>query len=133
MWGFLLNKHTMGKSKQEMQLIKVAHSVRTWTEQDLQDIAKCQDPVKGPAYFLNNFFYIQHSTKGKMLYKAYDYQKELLACYHNNRFSTSLIGRQMGKCLCGATKIKIRNKSTGEMYEISIEDFYNMQSDLQRK
>ena len=71
MWGFLLNNITMGKSKQELQLIKPAHTVRTWTEQDLQDIAKCQDPVKGPAYFLNNFFYIQHPVKGKILYKAY--------------------------------------------------------------
>ena len=31
-----------------------------------------------------------------------------------------------GKCLCGNTKVKIRNKNTGEIQEISINDFKKM-------
>lgn len=31
-----------------------------------------------------------------------------------------------GKCLCGNTKVKIRNKNTGELQEISINDFKKM-------
>lgn len=31
-----------------------------------------------------------------------------------------------GKCLCGNTKVKIRNKKTGEIQEISIDDFKKM-------
>ena len=31
-----------------------------------------------------------------------------------------------GKCLCGNTKVKIRNKNTGEIKEISINDFKKM-------
>lgn len=131
--GFLLNNVTMGKSKQELQLIKPAHTIRTWTENDLQDIAKCQDPVTGPRYFLENFFHIQHPTKGKVRYTPYRYQRDLLNCYHSSLYAVSLLGRQLGKCLHGSSKINIRNKTTGEVHEISIEDFHNMQSNLQRK
>jgi len=32
----------------------------------------------------------------------------------------------MGKCACGDTEIKIRNKKTGEEKQVSFEDFFEM-------
>jgi len=75
-------------------LIKSANKKQKFTEQDLVDISSCVD---NPHYFLKNFFYIQHPTKGKMKYQAFEYQKELLDSYNNNRFSVNMLGRQMGK------------------------------------
>lgn len=83
----------MGKSL-DGNLIKSAHKKQKFTEQDLEDIALCLDD---PHYFLKNFFYIQHPTKGKIKYDAFDYQKKLLDSYNNNRFSVNMLGRQMGK------------------------------------
>lgn len=78
-------------------LIKKAHVAHRWTEEHLMDLAQCQDPETGPAYFLRNFFYIQHPTQGKIKYQAFNYQDKLLESYHAHRFSVNMLGRQMGK------------------------------------
>jgi hypothetical protein len=53
-------------------------------------------------YFLDNFFYIQHPTRGRMLYHPYDYQRRLIETYHNHRFSISMLPRQTGKTTSAA-------------------------------
>jgi hypothetical protein len=78
-------------------LIKKANTTQRWTEKDIEDLMKCQDMVDGPKYFLKNFFFIQHATKGQIKYDAFDYQDDLLESYHTNRFSVNMLGRQMGK------------------------------------
>jgi len=71
-------------------------------EQELNDFIKCCDPNTGPMYFMDNFFMIQHPTKGSMNYHPYDYQKRLIENYHNNRYSISLMPRQTGKSTSAA-------------------------------
>jgi hypothetical protein len=67
------------------------------TQQELDDFIACCDPQTGYAYFMSHFFYIQHPTKGSMLYQPWDYQVELAKNYHNFRFSVNLLSRQLGK------------------------------------
>ena len=83
-------------------LVKKPHTRESFTEKQLQEFARCADPVTGPEYFMSNYFYIQHPTQGKMLYKPYGYQKRLIGTYHNNRFSISLMPRQTGKSTSAA-------------------------------
>lgn len=78
-------------------LIKPANRQETFSEHEIREFARCADPVTGPEYFLNNYFYIQHPVKGKMLYQPFDYQKRLISTYHKYRFSISLLPRQTGK------------------------------------
>ena len=72
------------------------------TDQELEDFVKCCDPESGYLYFMDNFFYIQHPTKGSMLYHPWDYQKRLIHTYHNYRYSISLMPRQTGKSTSAA-------------------------------
>jgi len=69
---------------------------------ELQDFIKCCDPDTGYLYFMDNFFMIQHPTKGSMVYHPYGYQKRLINTYHNYRFSISLMPRQSGKSTSAA-------------------------------
>ena len=71
-------------------------------DQELQDFIKCCDPKTGYLYFMDNYFYIQHPTKGSMLYHPWDYQKRLIETYHNYRYSISLVPRQSGKSTSAA-------------------------------
>ena len=71
-------------------------------DKELQDFIKCCDPVTGYLYFMDNFFIIQHPTKGSMVYHPYGYQKRLINTYHNYRFSISLMPRQSGKSTSAA-------------------------------
>ena len=86
----------------ETVLVKAPHRRETYTEQELEEFARCADPVDGPMYFMDNFFYIQHPTRGKMLYHPFEYQRRLIENYHNNRFSISLMPRQTGKSTSAA-------------------------------
>jgi len=83
-------------------LVKKPHQRESFTEKQLQEFAKCANPVTGPEYFMSNYFYIQHPTKGRMLYKPFEYQKRLIHSYHNYRFSISLMPRQTGKSTSAA-------------------------------
>ena len=78
-------------------LVKKAYARESMSNSQLVEFAKCADPNTGAYYFTENFFSIQHPTKGRMLYKAFEYQKDLITYYHENRFSINLLGRQMGK------------------------------------
>jgi len=83
-------------------LIKAPHRRQHWTEDQLREFMECADPITGPAYFLDNFFYIQHPTRGKMLYHPFEYQKKLIDTYHNYRYSISMMPRQTGKSTSAA-------------------------------
>jgi hypothetical protein len=72
------------------------------TQKDLDDFIKCCDPATGYLYFMDNFFYIQHPTKGSMVYHPWPYQKRLIETYHKYRYSISLMPRQSGKSTSAA-------------------------------
>ena len=86
----------------ENVLVKKPHQTESFTQVQLLEFAKCADPVTGPEYFMSNYFYIQHPTKGRMLYQPYEYQKGLIHSYHNYRYSISLMPRQTGKSTSAA-------------------------------
>ena len=83
-------------------LVKAPHRRETYSDIELEEFAKCADPVTGPMYFMNNFFHIQHPVRGKMLYHPFEYQERLINNYHQNRFSISLMPRQTGKSTSAA-------------------------------
>jgi hypothetical protein len=94
------------------------------TDKELQDFIKCCDPETGYLYFMDNFFMIQHPTRGSMVYHPWPYQKRLIETYHNYRFSISLMPRQSGKCFLGETGINIKNNTTGKQYALPIGIYY---------
>jgi hypothetical protein len=93
----------MAKDKSlETSIIKTPYQKMSYTEHQIQELAKCADPVTGPRYFMSNYFYIQHPTKGSMKYIPFEYQERLIDAYHQNRFSISLMPRQTGKSTSAA-------------------------------
>ena len=84
------------------KLVKTAYSSQKYTEKDIEELMACTDPINGPHYFLDNFFYIQHPTKGKLQYEPFEYQRRLIDSYHGNRFNVNLLPRQTGKTTTAA-------------------------------
>jgi hypothetical protein len=72
------------------------------TQQELDDFVKCCDPKTGYLHFMDNFFMIQHPTRGSMVYHPWAYQRRLIETYHNYRYSISLMPRQSGKSTSAA-------------------------------
>lgn len=86
----------------ENTLIKKPYTASAYTVEQLQEFARCADPIDGPRYFMSNYFHIQHPTKGRMNYVPFAYQDRLIDTYHHNRFSISLMPRQTGKTTSAA-------------------------------
>jgi hypothetical protein len=86
----------------ESVLIKKPNVKQSFTEEQIREVIACANPDTGPQYFLENYFYIQHPTKGRMRYRPFDYQTRLVETYHNYRFSISLMPRQTGKSTTAA-------------------------------
>ena len=91
----------MAKST-EPALIKSPYSRSMYSDEQIQEFARCADPVTGFMYFLDNFFYIQHPVHGRMLYHPFEYQRRLIETYHDYRFVISMMPRQTGKSTSAA-------------------------------
>ena len=92
----------MSNKTVDISLIKTAHKKTAFTTEQIEEFSKCADQETGPEYFLSNFFYIQHPTKGRMLYQPFEYQQRLIKTYHDYRYSISLMPRQTGKSTSAA-------------------------------
>lgn len=60
----------------------------------VDEMLKC---ATDPIYFINNYVYIKHAKRGKIKFKMYDYQKEIIHKYNTQRFNIVLSARQTGK------------------------------------
>ena len=83
-------------------LTKKAHSKETYTNDQIEELAKCMDPDDGYLYFAKKFAYIQHPVKGKLLFAPYEYQLGLMETYHKYRFNINMMPRQTGKTTCAS-------------------------------
>jgi len=83
-------------------LIKKAHKKTTYTQEQVNEFAMCADPTSGAMHFMENFFHIQHPTRGGIQYKPFEYQERLINTYHNYRYSISMMPRQTGKSTSAA-------------------------------
>lgn len=90
-------------------------------EQQMEWIKCSRDPF----YFIEKYVYIISLDDGKIKFSLRDYQRSMLETCMNNRFSIMLLPRQFGKCVSINTMIKVRNKSTGIVEEISMGEFYS--------
>ena len=59
-----------------------------------QEYIKC---AKDPAYFMKKYCYIQHPTRGRILFNLYPFQEKMVDKFHNNRFVICKMPRQSGK------------------------------------
>src|SRR6056300_1740903 len=83
-------------------LTKKANTKETYTNAQIEDLAKCMDPDDGYLYFARKFAYIQHPVKGKLLFDPYEYQLRLMHSYHSYLFNINMMPRQTGKTTCAA-------------------------------
>ena len=58
-----------------------------------QEYIKC---AKEPTYFMRKYCYIQHPTRGRILFNLYPFQEKVLNLYKENQYSITLKSRQLG-------------------------------------
>ena len=74
--------------------LKRANVDQEWTKEEIEEYAKC---MKDPIYFIQNYIKIVSIDEGLVPFKLYDFQKEMVGTFHNNRFTICKLPRQSGK------------------------------------
>lgn len=78
----------------EGNIIKKANIKQSYSKKQIDELRKCSAAnPDGHYYFMENFGFLKHPSKGRMLFKPFDYQRKLIDNYHNYRFSISMLGR----------------------------------------
>lgn len=104
--------------------LRSAGEVIEYTQEQIAEWVRCKEDI---IYFAEHYCYIVNIDLGRILIPLREYQKRMLKAYmepsDGKRHLVVLSGRQSGKCCFKDTKVKIRNKTTGEVKEINICDF----------
>tara|TARA_Y100001951_G_scaffold103645_1_gene112959 strand:- start:157 stop:1800 length:1644 start_codon:yes stop_codon:yes gene_type:complete len=74
--------------------LKKANVAQEWTKEDLEEYSIC---MKDPIYFIQKYVRIISLDEGLISFKLYDFQKEMVGTFHNNRFTICKLPRQSGK------------------------------------
>lgn len=81
-------------SYRDNPLLKKAGVDISYTQEQIDEYVKCsQDPV----YFAANYIKIVNVDEGLMPFRMWEFQREMIRTYHENRFSITKCPRQVGK------------------------------------
>lgn len=75
-------------------LLKKTNQNIEWTEDLVQEYVKCQ---QDPVYFTENYMKIISINEGLTSFNMYEYQKEMVRSFKDNRYSIVTTARQAGK------------------------------------
>ena len=105
----------------DFEKLKAPNQPTTYTSEQLQEFVSC---AKDPIYFMESYLYIQHPTRGKIPFTAYEFQRDLIRTYWNNRNTIAMIPRQSGKCVINTTEVILREQTSGDIYDLPIGTYY---------
>ena len=74
--------------------LKAANQKTRFTKKQVEEFIRCQD---NPIYFIENYLKIVTLDHGLQPFKMFNFQKEMVDTFHNNRFSICKLPRQSGK------------------------------------
>ena len=74
--------------------LKKANVAQEWTMEEVEEYAKW---MKAPIYFIQHYIKIVSLDEGLVPFQLYDFQKEMVGTFHNNRFTICKLPRQSGK------------------------------------
>lgn len=68
--------------------------IHSFTQHELDEYIKC---AKDPVYFATKYMKIVNVDRGLMPFEMWDFQKDMLRTFHDNRFAICKLPRQVGK------------------------------------
>jgi hypothetical protein len=81
-------------SYRDNPLLKRAGVKMEYTQEQIEEYIKCS---KDPIYFAEKYIQIVNVDEGLMPFRMWDFQREMIKTYHENRFSITKCPRQVGK------------------------------------
>jgi len=85
----MIDKHYKGNPNLKAENVQIE-----FTTDQVQEYLLCKED---PVYFAMNYVKIVSLDEGLVPFEMYDFQKELISNFHNNRFNIAKLPRQTGK------------------------------------
>lgn len=89
----------------------------------VKEIKRCKEDI---IYFAEKYFRIVSLKDGLTIIKTFPKQRDMINFMKDNKRVVCLSSRQSGKCVVKDTEIKLRNKKTGEILTMPIEEFFKI-------
>ena len=74
--------------------LKKANTQSEFTKERIEELKRCMD---NPVYFIENYIKIVTLDKGLVPFKMWQFQKEMVSTFHQDRFTICKLPRQSGK------------------------------------
>ena len=89
----------MARKNADFVKLKPPNQPTSMTPEQTRDFIRC---ARDPIYFMQTYLYVQHPTRGKIPFAAYEFQKDLVKAYWDYRNVIAMIPRQSGKTTTAA-------------------------------
>lgn len=118
-----IDKSKKGATYKRNTKLKSAGFPVPMTREHVEELKKI---AASPEYFAHNYMKIITLDTGLQYFKMHEYQKEWIEYCNKHRFLMAKWSRQSGKCVAPGTLITLRNKTTGEVVTMTIEEFFTL-------
>ena len=86
---------TIGKeSYRDNPLLKRVGIEHSYTQEQVEEYMKC---AEDPVYFAANYIKIVNVDQGLIPFNMWNFQKDMIKLFHENRFAITKCPRQVGK------------------------------------
>lgn len=89
--------------------IKLQNETSEYTYENLEEMDKC---IEDELYCIENYFKIEHPTRGVIPFELYDFQREAIRLMQQHRYVILLFPRQCGKCCCIHASVDVLEPKT---------------------
>ena len=96
------------------------------TFEELEEIKKCMADVE---YFADKYCFAM-TDHGSEKIQLYDYQRDALRCFQDNRYVLWTASRQIGKCCLCLTKINVKQGSIRREEQLNLNKLYSRYAKL---
>lgn len=93
----------------EPTLVKAPHQKLALTDHQQKELLRC---AIDPLHFIENYVWIQHPVAGRLPFKLYDYQKQMIRTYADHNQVIAMCSRQLGKCVSADTQVAKDGQTT---------------------
>ena len=108
-------------AKNEVDIFKKGHQNDVFTQERLEELRRCQHDV---IYFIEKYIKIQHPKKGRVPFRLYPFQREMIENFATYNRNIALTGRQQGKSMSTKTMITKNNTKVkiGELFCLNLRE-----------
>lgn len=119
----------MANNKPQITEIKYGMKIKRSPAQELE-YQRCKDLDIGALYFMKNYTYVKDGER-VVQFSMRPYTSEMIWMMNAFKRVVNMASRQAGKCVCGETVIKVRNKKTGEETNMTISNIYEIYNNIE--